>query len=64
MNLWPFEDQYKNKALASPLPVDPVEKAELLQGYKDQMGLDLPEEDFQPNPVKRQLAKFSLNNIW
>lgn len=55
---------YKQKALASGAPEDPEELAALLADVRDSVGLTLDPKDFKKDNCRRQLAKFSLNNIW
>lgn len=57
-----IRDQYANKALASPVPSDPVELAKLIAEYEDTMGLVLKPEDFHENKAQRSNAKYSINN--
>ena len=57
-----IRDQYKKKVISSPFK----SKKELKEAMEEllQMGIQVTEEEFKPNPSMRALAKFSLNNIW
>ena len=56
-----IRDQYAKKALASPVPSNPVELAKLIAEYEATMGLVLAPEDFQENKAQRSNAKYSIN---
>lgn len=55
---------YGQKALASGAPEDPEELEKLLEDVRSSVGLKLNPTDFHKDNCLRQLAKFSLNNIW
>lgn len=56
--------QYRKKAVSSAAPADAARLQELIDEYRDTMGLEIQPDEFMENAAQRTLAKFSLNNIW